>query len=256
MKTLGRILFVMMVVALSLSTVYAQNGWKIVDQSGEVTLISNGRLKQSWGDDGMLMDGKKNRITFLSAEKGAYAEGTPEEYCTLLKEVQDAMMAKLPAEQRSMIEGMRKQKTGSAPPKVVVKSQGSGGVISGLKTEKYAVYVNDELREEVWLATDPDFTKQFKPLIPIFRGFSQCVGSMTAGMQDEVETSKEYLDLYEKGVEVKIRRAGTEGDGEGEEESQVERVTVADSEFAVPAGYKKIELRTFVYGQMGGMDDK
>ena len=79
---------------------------------------------------------------------------------------------------------------------------------------------------------------------------------MSAGMQDEVETTKEYLDLYEKGVEVKIRRAGTEGEAEGDEESQVERVTVSDSEFAIPAGYKKTELRTFVYGQMGGMDDK
>ena len=126
-----RLLVTLMVVPLGLSALHAQNGWKIVDQSGEVTIISNGRLKQSWGDDAMLMDGKKNRITFLSSEKNAFAEGTPEEYCALLKEVQDAMMAKLPAEQRSMIEGMRKQKSGSAPPKVVVKPQGSGASSRG-----------------------------------------------------------------------------------------------------------------------------
>ena len=254
--TVSRFLATCVVIVVFLHAAVAQNGWKIFDSSGEVTLISNGRLKQSWGDDALLMDGKKNRILFLSAEKQAYAQGTPDQYCTLMKEAQDAMVAKLPPEQRSMMENMRKQKSGGKPPAVVIKPQGSGGLVSGLKTEKYAIYVDGELREEVWLATDPDFLKQFKPLIGIFRGFSQCVGSMSVSMQDELETSKEYLDLYEKGVEVKVRRPGADDEQGGDEESRVERVSVPDSEFAVPDGYKEIDLRTFVYGQMGGMDDE
>lgn len=254
--TLGRSAVLFTLIVISLQMALAQNAWKIVDESGEITLISNGRLKQSWGDDALLMDGKKNRILFLSSEKKAYAQGTPEEYCALIKEAQDGMMAKLPPEQRAMLEGMRKNKEGAKPPKVVVKPQGSGGKVSGLETEKYAIYVDGELREEVWLATDVDFVKQFKPLIGIFRGFSQCVGSMSMSMQDEVETSKEYLDLYEKGIEVKARRAGADEEGQTEEESTIERVTVSDSEFAIPSGYKEIDLRVFVYGQMGGMDDE
>jgi hypothetical protein len=166
--TASRFLATCVVIVVFLHAAVAQNGWKIVDASGEVTLISDGRLKQSWGDDALLMDGKKNRILFLSAEKQAYAQGTPDQYCTLMKEAQDAMVAKLPPEQRSMMENMRKQKSGGKPPAVVIKSQGSGGLVSGLKTEKYAIYVDGELREEVWLATDPDFLKQFKPLIGIF----------------------------------------------------------------------------------------
>ena len=251
---LSRFVITLAVVCLAMSCAVAQNGWKIIDESGEITLVSNGRLKQSWGEDALIMDGRRNQILFLSAEKKAYATGTPEEYCALMKETQEAMMAKLPSDQRSMIEGMRGDTNEHKAQKVAVKSLGPGGMVSGLATEKYAVSVDGELYEEVWLATDPDFLKQFKPLVSIFRGFSECVGSMS--LKDDVETSKEYLDLYEKGIEVKARRAGAEGEGETGHEAHVERVRVADSEFAVPAGYTKMELRAFVSAQMGGMDDK
>ena len=250
----NRFVITIAVIVLAGQTALAQKGWRITDENGEITLISNGRLKQSWGEDALIMDGKQNKILFLSAEKKGYAQGTPEEYCALMKEVQDAMMANLPPDQRAMIEGMRGNKDKAKPRKVVVKPLGSGGQVSGLETDKYAVYVDGELYEEVWLANDPDFLKQFKPLVAIFRGFSQCVGSMSS--QDDVEVSKEYLDLYQKGIEVKARRAGAEAEEETAEESRVERVILAESEFAIPPGYTKMELRVFVYGQMGGMGDE
>jgi hypothetical protein len=240
------------VLSFALQIAVAQNAWKITDQSGEVTLISNGRLKQSWAEDGLIMDGKKNQILFLSSKKKAYAKGTPEEYCKLMKEAQETMMAKLPPDQRAAVEGMYGKKQGGKAPKVVVKAQGAGGKVSGLQTEKYAVYADNELYEEVWLATDPDFLKHFKPLASIFRVFSECVGSMA--LKDPVESSKEYMNLYEMGIEVKARKAGSEAKEEPGKEAIVERVAAAEAEFAVPPGYMNMDLRTFVYGQMGGMD--
>jgi hypothetical protein len=251
---IGRQLFLAAAVAFVLHSAAAQNAWRIVDESGEITLISNGRLKQAWGDDALIMLGPENKVIFLSSEKEAYAQGTPEQYCLLMKEVQGEMIAKLPEDQRSMIEGMRGKNEPGKAPKVFVKHQGSGGTVAGLATEKYAIIVEGKLYEEVWLATDPDFLEHFRPLVSIFRGFSQCVSSMS--MKDEVESSEEYLDLYAKGIEVRVRRADSAEEEPPETGTKIDRVTVADSEFAIPAGYSKMELREFVYGQMGGMDDQ
>jgi len=249
-----RIIALLALSITGLQAVPAQNGWRIVDQGGEITLISKGRLKQAWGEDALIMDGAKNRILFLSAEKKAYASGTPDEYCALMKEVQDELIAKLPPDQREAVTARRGQKEGDTPPAVVVKYLGAGEKVSGLATDKYAVMVDSKLYEEVWLATDADFLKHFKPLVSIFRSFSQCVSSMA--MKDDVESTKEYLDLYEKGVEVKARRAGSGDEEDSGQEAQVERVTLTDSEFAIPAGYSTMALREFVRSQMGGMEQE
>lgn len=245
-----RIVALLVLFVAILQAAAAQNGWRIVDQGGETTLISKGRLKQAWGEDALIMDGTKNRILFLSAEKKAFASGTPDEYCRLMKEMQDELIAKLPPDQRSSVTARRGQKEGGTQPAVAVKYQGSGGKVSGLTTDKYAVTVDGKLYEEIWLATDADFLKHFKPLVGIFRDFSQCVSSMA--MKDDVESTKEYLDLYEKGIEVKARRAGSGGEEGSGQEASVERVTVTDAEFAVPAGYSVMDLRVFVRSQMGG----
>jgi len=255
MKTTPVRLIALLVLSIAcLEAATAQNGWRIVDQGGEITFISKGRLKQAWGEDALIMDGVKNRILFLSTEKKAFASGTPDQYCALMKEMQDELIAKLPPDQREAVTARKGQKEGGTQPTVVVKYQGAGQKVSGLATDKYAVMVDGKLYEEVWLATDADFLKHFKPLVGIFRSFSECVGSMA--MRDEVESAKEYLDLYEKGIEVKARRAGAGGEEDSDQEAQVERVTVSDAEFVVPPGYSSMELREFVRSQMGGAEQE
>ena len=108
--------------------------------------------------------------------------------------------------------------------------------------------MDGELYEEIWLATDSDLLNQFKSLKPLLRKFSTCAS--TFGTEFTPENSPEYLQLMERGVEVK---SIAYSDGSPEPVTDVvklEKKDLPEAEFSVPRGYRQITFEEMLKSQM------
>jgi hypothetical protein len=113
----------------------AEAGWLIVDQDGNQTMLSCGRLKvapkQSEGAS-MVLDVARARMLVADSSRKVYWDGTVEEYCQSVQgmmaglEKQLAEQLKdLPPAQREQMKEMMKQIIGSSPTASSTRSCGS-----------------------------------------------------------------------------------------------------------------------------------
>jgi len=241
--------FLLMVVAMLFGMVLpAGAGWVMLEQNGDKTLISNGRLKGTSEGVSTIFNGPKNEIIFIDDGENIYWRGTADEYCSGSAAMFEQVMQGIPEEQREMMKQMMAKENQSPEKKVTVVKESAGETIAGHKTMKYKVLVDGELFEEVWLTTDASLMKEFKPLVPMLQKFNSCLGSMEMGFT--VEKSTEYQKLWETGFELKSVRHEF---GSAETETDVvklEKSDITDQEFEVPAGYKKRSFAEMMQSQM------
>lgn len=238
-----------MAVALLLGlAVTVEAGWIMQETEGDQTLISKGRLKSSADNISWILDGPGNTVYFIDGHEKTYATGTVEDYCGATAAMVEQTMKNLPAEQRKMLEQMMKKENEEARHSVSVTAAGDGGMVAGLKTAKYKVEVDGELYEEIWLATDSDLLNEFKSLKPLLRKFSTCAS--TFGTEFTPENSPEYLQLMERGVEVKSI-AYTDGSPEPVTDVvKLEKKDLPETEFSVPRAYRQITFGEMLKSQM------
>jgi len=94
----GLVLTVLLVAASA-----ADAGWLIVDENGDQTLISRGRLKMSpkQGDGrSMVLDLARARMWVADAGRSLYWDGTVEEYC-------EAVRGTMAAAEKAMLEQLK-----------------------------------------------------------------------------------------------------------------------------------------------------
>jgi hypothetical protein len=237
-----------MAVALLLGVaVTVEAGWMMQEKEGDQALISKGRLKSSANNIAWILDGPDNKVYFVDGHEKTYATGTVEDYCGATADLVEQTMKNLPAEQRKTLEQMMK-KDNEARHTVTVMGAGDGGSVAGLKTVKYKVEVDGELYEEIWLATDSDLLNEFKSLKPLLRKFSACAS--TFGTEFTPENSPEYLQLMDRGVEVK---SIAYADGSPEPVTNVvklEKKDLPEAEFSVPRDYRQITFGEMLKSQM------
>jgi hypothetical protein len=233
---------------LGLLAVTVEAGWVMQEKEGDQTLISKGRLKSSADNISWILDGPGNKVYFIDGHEKTYATGTVEDYCGATAALVEQTMKNLPAEQRKSMEQMMKKDNEEARHTVSVMGAGDGGSVAGLKTVKYKVEVDGELYEEIWLATDSDLLNEFKSLKPLLRKFSTCAS--TFGTEFTPENSSEYLQLMDRGVEVK---SIAYSDGSPEPVTDVvklEKKDLPEAEFSVPRGYRQITFEEMLKSQM------
>jgi hypothetical protein len=238
-----------MAVALLLGlAVTVEAGWIMQEKEGDQTLISKGRLKSSTDGIAWVLDGPGNALYFFNGNNKTYATGTVEDYCGATTAMVELTMKNLPAEQRKTLEQLMKKDKEEARHTVSVTADGDGGMVAGLKTAKYKVQVDGELYEEIWLATDSDLLNEFKPLKPLLRKFSTCAS--TFGTEFTPENAPEYLQLMERGVEVKSI-AYTDGSPEPVTDVvKLEKKDLPEAEFSVPRDYRQITFGEMLKSQM------
>jgi len=223
-------------------------GVVMVDQNGDETLISTGRLKNT--SEGMIwiLDGPRNQMIFINAEKKVYASGTPEEYCASISALVDRMMKGVPEEQRKMMQQMMNKGQDASPPDVAVVKSGGGGTIAGYKTVKYRVLVDGEVYKEIWLTSEASLMQEYKPLVPALKKLDACTAGLRMGPSPE--NTPEYQKLWEAGFELKSV-SYEEGSPEPETDVvQLEKKAVPESEFRVPEGYKQVSFAELLQTQM------
>ena len=236
---------VLMAIALVLWLVIpADAGFVMVDENGDTTLISKGRIKNTSEGLVWILNGNSDEMIFINNEQKTYSNGKTDEYCNSLSAMFDQIMKGIPEEQRMM---MDKNKQSSKKDVSIVKS-GDGGNVAGYKTVKYKVLVGGELFKEIWQSSDSSLMKEYKPLIPLLKKFNSCMNSME--MEFSPETTPEYQKLWEAGIELKSVRHELGNSSAETNVVQLNEKTIPESEFKTPLGYKQISFAEMVTSQM------
>jgi len=226
----------------------AEAGWIMVEQEGDKSIISNGKLKSSAEGVTWILDGPDNKMIFIDGNQKSYASGTVEDYCKATTSLVDEAMQGLNAEQRKVLEEMMQQGQNNAGHKVTVSAAGDGGKVAGLNTTKYRVQVDGQLYKDIWLATDPGLVREFKPLIPLLQKFSACAN--TFGTEFMPENTAEYLRLMERGVEVKSVVYTDNSPEPVTEMIKMENKTLPSTDFSIPPNYRQMTFEQMLKSQM------
>jgi len=215
------------------------------EADGSKTYISNGKLKELSEDGGMILDSKSSEIIYYNPENNTYAKSKISDFCKSMAELMNKMMESLPPEFKDLFGIDKEQK----PAKVEIVSEGDGGVIAGFKTVKFKVLADGELHEIIWLAIDASLVKEIQSLTGILSEFKKCSNMVKFGAPP-VEMSSEYLKLMENGLTLKSIQYEMGQENEVVNTVKVEIKDIPDSEFQVPAGYKKVSMTDYMGSQM------
>ena len=215
------------------------------EADGSKTFISNGKLKELSEDGGMILESKSREIIYYNPENKTYAQSKISDFCESMAEVMNTMIESLPPEFKELF-GIDQEQV---PPEVEIVSEGDGGIIAGYKTVKYKVMADGELHEMMWLAMDASLVKEFKSLTGILSEFQKCSNMIKFGAPP-VEMSPDYLKLMEMGLTLKSIQYKMGEENEIVNTVKVEIKDIPDSEFQVPAGYKKISMTDYMGSQM------
>jgi hypothetical protein len=234
----------------------AHAGWVVLDESGDQTLISRGRLKlapQKAAGHSMVIDVGQARMWIADAGRRVYWEGTVEEYCEAMrgtmaeidKQMAEAMKNMPPAQREQMQQMMRQMGRGGGAgpaPTVTIERTGDTETIAGLPTRKYRVLADGKLHQELWLTTDTALLRELElgRASDTFGRMFGCMAGMGGG--ERVETSAEYRGIYAQGWPLKaIHHAEGKG-GARSTVARVEQRDIPDREFAAPAGFRAVPL--------------
>jgi hypothetical protein len=250
------------VALLLLVTPVAEAGWLFVDEGGNQTSLSRGRLKMAPKEaQGMAMslDIGRARMWVADAGRKTYWEGTVEEYCQAMRTTMSGAMADMekqmaesmkdmpPAQREQMQQMMKNMRGGGAQagpaPKVIIEKTNEVTKIAGLSARKFRVLSDGKLYEEMWLTTDPALLRELEmtKAPDTFGRMSGCMAAMAGGPRPEA--SDEFRKLYSEGWPLKVIYHGDGGTGPaGTTVMKVEQRTIAETEFAPPAGYKTAPL--------------
>ena len=130
------------------------------------------------------------------------------------------------------------EQPGSKPVGLKVLKEEGGEMIKGFTTRRYDVYVNDTLKEKLWI------TGQINPYAGIdmekLIAFNKQLSPFDE--HNNYTSAPAYLDLIKKGM---IVRSVIYYPGTGKITTEVEEIQKADlkpEEFAPPKGFRKVEL--------------
>lgn len=224
-------------------------GWVLTESNGNVTHISKGMMKSAYESGSVILKGTDGTLVMVNDENKKYAESTIEDFCETAGSIFEEVMQNVPPEQREMMKQMMGGKNTGSPPDVVVEKQGAGDKIAGFATDKYRVTVDGELYEDVWIATDEDLMKDFKPLTRMIADFMGCSLSIAAMGGTPPEATEEYLKLVETGVMLKVERHDKDAPGTATDVTALVKTDVPDSTFETPTGYRQVEFTELMGAQ-------
>lgn len=233
----------------------AHAGWLILDEGGDQTLLSRGRLKvapKRAEGHSMMLDVGRARMWVADAGRRAYWEGPVEEYCQAVqgtmaavdKQMAEAMKDLPPAQRDQMTQMLKQMGRGGAPgpaPRVTIERTSETQTIAGLPARRYRVLTNGKLYEELWLTTDTALLRELD-LGRAPETFGRMFACMIGGGGDRVEATTEYRQVYAQGWPLK---SVYHGDGGGSTRLMVTRVEqrdVPEQEFTPPAGFRPTPL--------------
>jgi hypothetical protein len=246
----GLALFVILVAAST-----ADAGWLIVDDNGDQTLVSRGRLKMAPREgDGraMVLDLARARMWVADSGRRLYWDGTVEEYCQAVRgsmgmvEQQMAEQLKdLPEAERAQALQTMKQRMGgdpsAPPPRVTIERTPDTETIAGLTARRYRVLNHGKLYEELWLTSDNALVRELE-LARAPDTFGRMFACLAGSGGARVEATGEYRQVFAQGWPLKAIYYGDGGAAGRALVTRVEPREIPERDFVPPPGFRAAPL--------------
>ena len=230
-----RVAGALLLAAGCLAAFTAEAGWLIVDENGDRTLVSRGRLKmdprQAQGQS-MVLDLTRAHMWVADAGRHLYWEGTVEEYCQAVR----TLAPSLPPPPAAGSGG-----AGAPPPAVTLERTDETETIANLPTRKYRVLVDSKLYEELWLTGEAALVRELD-LARAPDTFGRMFACMVSMGGQPPEASAEYRRVFAEGWPLKAVYHGEGGSPGRALVTRVEEREIDERDFAPPAGFRAVPL--------------
>jgi broad specificity phosphatase PhoE len=228
-----------------------------------IQYVAKQRLKTVSEGNAFIVDFPRHRFIAIDAERRVYWSGTVEEYLREVRAFQHAAhelarqrMAEAlkdvgPQQRRALEEALQRRRgpPTSRPPRrrphVTVAYTSETATMAGYTATKAMVYADGKPYQEVWLAKSLSLQGDLD-LKRWRRLQSRLAKAVMAELTttQAVEEDPAYEAMLERGYPVKIVELGEHGEPEAMTEVvRVEQRDIAEQEFQVPEGYRRIDLR-------------
>ncbi len=237
-------------------------GWVIVEHtrytgSSEVlesTLYIQDNMLKSVDDEQILIFDLDNwLLTYVSQQKKGYWTGKPADYLRFVmeftldmleEEIKHADRYERPALQ-ALYDDLKMnlkhdmdavELIGELPVEIIMTEQSE--MIVGYRSNRYLVYFDRVLVEEVWLTPDIDLGSEYD-----FREFRAFIDEMSwNGMFANYRSSDEYIHLMKSGMPMRTVEDDQSATESVTEVVMIENRQIPASEFYPPKGYSLMEL--------------
>jgi hypothetical protein len=209
--------------------------------------ISKNKVKilSDKGQGVAIFDLNTNEMIQIDNKNKRYVVSKPEDLQAAAAKMRakiEAQLSKLPPEQRAKIEEMRKSQEIK---KLTFKATGTTETISGYKCQKFEVYRDGKLSEEIWTSKDVipnkelDSEKMARYMKEMRETSKAAFGKESIGSNLDEEANI-YNQIYKTGVPMKSVHHSVYGKDYTDEIVKVTQTDIPDKEFQAPAGYKKV----------------
>jgi len=253
----------LLTLAMVLLASSAWAGWVMHQQTAggaSTVYLQNNMMRAGMGAHGMIYDLNQGTVTMLSPGRKIYWTGRPQELKQQMDQALDSRMEQalknVPPEQRARMRAMMSQRMGRGgpggpnrqrpAPRVEVKATGDYKQIAGYKARKYQVYVNGRLRQDMWMADLPGFGKELDMDKMMELVHSMRPPAMGRAPSLGWRVSPPMLELWKKGMPLKIVEYRRGASQEVMEVTKVENKSLDKGLFLPPAGYKRVDFAQMV----------
>ena len=198
-----------------------------------------------------------NRISLIDPIQKKYWEGTVDDFVKGMNEYTLAMvedeLSKLTPEQKEAykathshifqdVEEKEDELLKNNDIKVEIKKLPDKEIIANYRTQKYQLWVNDELKYDYWVADKINLYKDFD-----FEKFYELIKKMSGQLSETgYETTPQFKDFLKKGYSLKI----IDAEGNIIETLKIVKKQLSLSVFNVPQDYTKLEFVEFYKSKM------
>jgi len=253
MKNLPTIIFVILFI---LSTFSSNAGWVITQRHStdegliqyETLTIQSNLVKISGLNGTFIFDIGKGTFVLANEQRKVFWEGRIDEfrssYYAALKSIIEELTKDLPQDQKDLYNTMLEEtinmyavtkQPANDSTKTDIKNTGLTEEIAGYSSSGFEVYVNDKLREQLWISSAIPLKKDLD-----MRKFASIIREIEPNVNGEYvfENSESYLKLTESGFPMRT----IDDLGIMVEVIKVEEQKIANSEFEMPADFKRAGL--------------
>lgn len=225
-------------------TIYIQeNKIKFFDEGGQFSSIFDLDTQEM-----IQIDNRSRTYSTTGAEEYfSYYQ----QYAVKIESTMRRQLSELPPSERAKAEAMMKRQGISIPggsgraANITSKKTGDTKKIAGYQSEKYEVYTDGRLTEEIWITSDERFSEEvdMNKMTEYLSSLRAIANSMDVNGSSSAGAEKAYTEVFNSGFPMKAIDHPVYGNEIVENTIKVSKKNIDSNEFTAPSGYRKVELK-------------
>lgn len=226
-------------------------------EKGRIFVLDNKiKFEEETGQAVAIFNLNPGEMIQIDRQGRRYVAAKPEEYFRFIQDITSKMktemekqLSQLPPDKRAQMEevmksqGMSLPGSPAQPKKLKLEKTGKAETIAGYKSEKYEVYENGKLIEEIWtnneVLNDEIDMKKMSDYLQRIKDISENAGGMALNPEGQMV----YREVFESGFPMRTANHQPEDVVIIEEITKVSKANLNDSDFTPPHDYQKITLQ-------------